>query len=152
MNKKILCIIFCFFITSCRKNNPILSENFQALRCESTNKEKKYDDYVFNANTGYLYFYDQIKNEFNPLSERFESGYFSENTREFFSVINKNNLLITNIEYYEDLNKNQEFLKKYEIINLKSLIKKSIYKNKIGEYIASREKCIWIDPKLGIRY
>ena len=67
-------------------------------------------------------------------------------------MIHKNNLLITKIEYYEDLNKNQKFIKKQNIINLKKLTSRSIFKNKIGEYIVTRGKCIWIDPKLGIRY
>ena len=94
----------------------------------------------------------QIKNEFIPISERFESGFYLENTREVFTIIHKNSLLITNIEYYDDLNKNQKYIKKQEIINLRSLIKRSIYKNKKDEYIVSREKCTWIHPKLGLRY
>ena len=66
-------------------------------------------------------------------------------------MIHKNNLLITKIEYYEDFNKNQKFIKKQKIINLKTLTSRSIFKNKIGEYVV-KGKCIWIDPKLGIRY
>ena len=152
MNKIHLCIFLLFLITGCRKTNPILFDNFQALRCESNIKEEKYIDYVFNINNGYLYFYDDYKNKFIPISERFESGYLIENTREIFSSINKNLLLITNIEYYNDLNKNQNYIKKQDMINLRSLIKRSIYKNKKGEYIVSRGKCTWIDPRLGLRY
>ena len=146
-----LFISLLFLITGCTKNNPIEFKGFQSLRCESNTKEKKYSIYIFNKNNGYLYFYDEIKDEFIPKNERFESGYFSENSMEIFSTIHKNNLLITNIEYYNDLKKNQKYNKRQDIINLKSLIKRTIYKNKRGRYIFYREKCIWIDPKLGIK-
>ena len=146
-----LFISLLFLITGCTKNNPIEFKDFQSLRCESNTKEKKYSIYIFNKNNGYLYFYDEIKDEFIPKNERFESGYFSENSMEIFSTIHKNNLLITNIEYYNDLKKNQKYNKRQDIINLKSLIKRTIYKNKRGRYIFYREKCIWIDPKLGIK-
>ena len=146
-----LCISLLFLITGCTKNNPIEFKDFQSLRCESNTKEKKYSIYIFNKNNGYLYFYDEIKDEFIPKNERFESGLFSENSTEIFSTIHKNNLLINNIEYYNDLNKNQKYIKKQEIINLKSLIKRTIYKNKKDRNITSKEICIWIDPKLGIK-
>ena len=152
INKNKLCLFLLFFIIGCSKNNPIVFEDFQALRCELNFKEKNYNEYVFNINTGYLFYYDDIKDEFLPKSERFESDIFFENSSEIFSVIHKNNLLITKIEYYEDLNKNQKFIKKQNIINLKTLTSRSIFKNKTGEYIVTRGKCIWIDPKLGIRY
>ena len=152
MNKNKLCFFLLFFIIGCSKNNPILFEDFQALRCELNFKDKKYIDYVFNKNTGFLHYYDEIKEKFLPISERFESDFFIENSNEIFSLIHKNNLLITKIEYYEDLNKNQKFIKKQNIINLKRLTSTSIFKNKNGEYVVNRGKCIWIDPKLGIRY
>ncbi len=147
-----LFLFLIFFIIGCSKNNPIVFEDFQALRCELNFKEKNHNEYVFNINTGYLFYYDDIKDEFLPKSERFESEIFIENSSEIFSVIHKNNLLITKIEYYEDLNKNQKFIKKQNIINLKTLTSRSILKNKTGEYVVTRGKCIWIDPKLGIRY
>ena len=152
INKNKLCLFLLFFIIGCSKNNPILFDDFQALRCELNFKEKKYNDYVFNINTGFLHYYDEIKKKFLPISERFESDFFIENSSEIFSLIHKNYLLITKIEYYEDLNKNQKFIKKQSIINLKALTARSIFKNKNGEYVANRGKCIWIDPKLGIRY
>ena len=152
INKNKLCLFFLFFIIGCSKNNPIVFEDFQALRCELNFKEKNYNDYVFNINTGFLHYYDEIKEEFLPISERLESGIFIENSSEIFSVIQKNNLLITKIEYYKDLNKNQKFIKNLNIINLKTLTARSIFKNKNGEYVVNRGKCIWIDPKLGIRY
>ena len=152
INKNKLCLFLLFLIIGCSKNNPILFEDFQALRCELNFKEKKYTDYVFNINTGFLHYYDEIKDEFLPISERLESGIFIENSSEIFSVIQKNNLLITKIEYYKDLNKNQKFIKNLNIINLKTLTARNIFKNKNGEYVVKRGKCIWIDPKLGIRY
>ena len=152
INKNKLCLFLLFFIIGCSKNNPILFEDFQALRCELNFKDKKYIDYVFNKNTGFLYYYEEIKEKFLPMSERFESDFFIEYSNEIFSLNHKNNLLITKIEYYEDLNKNQKFIKKQNIINLKTLTARSIFKNKNGEYVVNRGKCIWIDPKLGIRY
>ena len=152
INKNKLCLFLLFFIIGCSKNNPILFEDFQALRCELNFKEKNYNDYIFNINTGFLHYYDQVKEEFLPISERFEADFFIENSNEIFSLIHKNNLLITKIEYYEDLNKNQKFIKKQNIINLKTLTARNIFKNKNGEYVVNRGKCIWIDPKLGIRY
>ena len=152
INKNKLCLFLLFFIIGCSKNNPILLEDFLALRCELNFKDKKYIDYVFNKNTGFLYYYDEIKEKFLPISERFESDFFIENSNEIFSLIHKNNLLITKIEYYEDLNRNQKFIKKQNIINLKTLTARSIFKNKNGGYVVNRGKCIWIDPKLGIRY
>ena len=152
MNKKKIFIILVFLITGCKKNNPILFENFQALRCLSNINEKIYNDYIFNVNTGYLYFYNDIKDDFIPIGERNESGLFSENTKEIFSIINNNNLFITNIEYYKDSDKNQKIIRKQEIINLKSLVRRSIIKNKSGDNVVSIGKCTWIDPKLGLRY
>ena len=152
MNRNKLCLFLLFFIIGCSKNNPIVFEDFQDLRCELNFKEKKYNDFIFNINTGFLHYYDEIKDDFLTISKRFESDIFIENSSEIFSLIHKNNLLITKIEYYEDLNKNQKFIKKQNIINLKTLIARSIFKNKNGEYVVNRGKCIWIDPKLGIRY
>ena len=152
INKNKLSLFFLFFIIGCSKNTPIVFEDFQALRCELNFKEKNYNDYVFNINTGFLHYYDESKEEFLPISERFKSGIFIENSSEIFSVIHKNHLLITRIEYYKDVNKNQKFIKNQNIINLKTLIARSIFKKKNGEYIVNRGKCIWIDPKLGIRY
>ena len=152
MNRNKLCLFLLFFIIGCSNNNPIEFEYFQALRCELNFKEKKYNDFIFNINTGFLHYYDEIKEKFLPISERFASDLFFESSNEIFSLIHKNNLLITKIEYYEDLNKNQKFIKKQNIINLKTLTARSIFKNKNGEYVVNRGKCIWIDPKLGIRY
>ena len=152
MHIKKLYLTLLFLILGCAKNNPLVFKDFQALRCELHIKEKKYNDYIFNINNGYLYYYDEYKNEFRQKSQRFESDYFIENTSEITSFINKNNLIINNIEYYKDFNKNQKLIRTQEIINLKSLIIRSITKNKIGDYVVSRGKCIWIDPKLGIRY
>ena len=86
-------------------------EDFLALRCELNFKDKKYIDYVFNKKTGFLHYYDEIKEKFLPISERFPSDFFIESSNEIFSLIHKNNLLINKIEYYEDLNKNQKFIK-----------------------------------------
>ena len=146
-----LCPIFLILIIGCTKNNPKAHKDYQALRCEINNKNT-YVNYVFNIKNGYLYFYDDIKKEFIQKSERFESGFFSENINEIFSFIHKNNLVVTNIEYYRDLNKDQKFIKKQNVINLKSLIIRKINKNEIGDYEVLRGNCIWIDPKLGIGY
>jgi len=152
MHRNKLFLTLLFLVLGCTKNNPIVFKDFQALRCELNIKEKKYNDYIFNIHNGYLYYYDGVKDEFIQKSERFESGYFIENTSEIYSFIHENNLIINNIEYYKDFKKNQKLIRQQEIINLKSLKRISIIKNKIGDYVVSRGKCIWIDPKLGIRY
>ena len=79
--------IFIIFYNWMFKKYPILFEDFQALRCELNFKEKNYNDYVFNINTGFLHYYDEIKEEFLPISERFESDLFIENSNEIFSLI-----------------------------------------------------------------
>ena len=99
MNKKQIFIFLLFFLMGCSKNNPILFENFKAIRCESNTKDEKYNDYVFDVNDGNLYFYDQIKDEFFLKSERYESSYFSEDSIEFYSKLLGNKLIITTIEY-----------------------------------------------------
>ena len=144
-----LCLFFIFFIIGCSKNNPIIFRSFQALRCESNIKEKKYNDYIFNRNNGYLYFYDHIKDEFFLKNERFESGYFSEDSTDFYSKLMNNKLIITTIEYDHDSSKNDRKIK--HIINIKRLSKKTfeIIENK--NYFIFKSKCFWIDPKLGIK-
>ena len=150
MNKKQICIFLLFFLTGCSKNNPILFENFQAIRCESYIQDEKYNDYVFDVNDGNLYFYDQIKDEFYLKSERYESGYFSEDSIEFYSKLLDNKLIITTIEYGYDSSKKDRKIK--TIINTKKLSKKTfeIIGNK--NHFLFKSKCFWIDPKLGLRY
>ena len=46
INKNKLCIFLLFLIIGCSKNNPILVDDFQALRCELNFKEKKYKESV----------------------------------------------------------------------------------------------------------
>ena len=152
MYRNKLCLSLLFLVLGCTKNNPIIFKDFQALRCELNIKEKIYNDYIFNKNTGDLYYYDEINDEFIKKSKKFKSDNLIEYSSEFFSVIKKNNLLVTNIEYYKDSNEIQKFIKKKDMINLKSLIRRSIIKYKNGEYLVSKGKCIWIDPKLGLRY
>ena len=149
MNIKRICI-FLFFLIGCSKNNPILFENFQALRCESNIKDDKYNDYIFDLNDGNLYFYDQIKDEFFLKSERYESGYFSEDSVEFYSKLLDSKLIITTIEYGNDFSKKDRKIQ--HIINTKKLSNKTfeIIENK--NHFLFKSKCFWIDPKLGIKY
>ena len=150
MNKKQICIFLLFFLMGCSKNNPIIFNNFKALRCESNIQDEIYNDYVFDLNDGNLYFYDQIKDEFFLKRERYESGYFSEDSIEFYSKLLKNKLIITTIEYgYDSLKKDRKI---QHIINTKRLHKKTfeIIGNK--SHFLFKSKCFWIDPKLGIKY
>ena len=144
-----LCLFCIFLLFGCSKNNPIIFRSIQALRCESNTKEKKYDDYIFNKNDGYLYFYDRRKDEFFLKKQRFESGFFSEDSIEFYSRILDNKLIITTIEYGNDSSIKDRKIK--HIINIKRLSKKTfeIIGNK--NYFISKSKCFWIDPKLGIK-
>ena len=150
MNKKQICIFLLFFLMGCSKNNPILFNNFKAIRCESNIKDEKYNDYVFDENNGYLYFYDQIKDEFFLKSERYESGYFSEDSIEFNSKLLKNKLIITEIEYGYDSSQENRTIK--HIINTKRLSKKTFEILGNNKNFISESRCFWIDPKLGIKY
>ena len=150
MNIKQICIFLLFFLTGCSKNNPILFENFQAIRCESYIQDEKYNDYVFDLNNGNLYFYDQIKDEFFLKSERYESGYFSEDSIEFYSKLLDNKLIITTIEYPYNFSKKDRKIK--HIINTKRLSKKTFEIVGNENHFLYKSKCFWIDPKLGIKY
>ena len=150
MNKNQICIFLLFFLMGCSKNNPILFKNFKAIRCESNKQDEKYNDYVFDLNDGNLYFYDQIKDEFFLKSERYESGYFSEDSIEFNSKLLKNKLIITEIEYGYDPSQENRTIK--HIINTKRLSKKTFEIVGKEEHFLYKSKCFWIDPKLGIKY
>ncbi|MBO8243542.1 hypothetical protein HA145_03515 [Prochlorococcus marinus XMU1411] len=150
MNKKQICIFLLFFFTGCSKNNPILFNNFQAIRCESNIQDEKYNDYIFDLNDGKLYFYDQKKDEFFLKSERYESGYFSEDSIEFYSKLLDNKLIITTIEYGYDTSKKDRKIK--HIINTKKLSKKTFEIIGSKNHFLFISKCFWIDPKLGIKY
>ena len=150
MNIKQICIFLLFFLTGCSKNNPILFENFQAIRCKSNIQDEEYNDYVFDLNNGNLYFYDLIKDEFFPKSERFESGFFSEDSIEFYSKLLDNKLIITTIEYGYDSSQKDKTIK--HIINTKRLSKKTFEILGNNKNFISDSKCFWIDPKLGIKY
>ncbi len=150
MNKKQLWLFLLFFLMGCSKNNPILFENFKAIRCKSNIQDEKYNDYIFDFNNGNLYFYDLIKDEFFLKSERYESGYFSEDSIEFNSRLLKNKLIITKIEYAYDSSQKDRTIK--HIINTKRLSKKTFEIIGNNKNFISESKCFWIDPKLGIRY
>ena len=150
MYKKQICIFLLLFFTGCSKNNPILFDNLQAIRCESNIQDEKFKDYVFDINNGNLYFYDQIKDEFFLKSERYESGYFSEDSIEFNSKLLKNKLIITEIEYGYDPSQENRTIK--HIINTKRLSKKTFEILGNNKNFISESRCFWIDPKLGIKY
>ena len=150
MNKRKICLFLIFFLTGCSKNNPILFDNFQAIRCESNIQDAKYNDYVFDLNDGNLYFYDQIKDEFFLKSERYESGYFSEDSIEFYSKLLDNKLIITTIEYGYYSSKKDKIIT--HIINTKRLSKKTFEIIGNNKNFIFESKCFWIDPKLGIKY
>ena len=151
MNKKQVYIFLLFlFILGCKKNNPIMFESFQALRCKSNISEKKYNDFIFNKNNGYLYFYDQVRDNFVLLRERFEGGFFSEGSIEFYSKLRQNKLVITTIEYGYNFSNKDRIIK--HIINLKTLSKKTFKIKENENHFLYNSKCFWIDPKLGIKY
>ena len=88
-------------IANSENDHPVFMLNLNKYfdRSGFLNQDEKYNDYVFDENNGYLYFYDQIKDEFFLKSERYESGYFSEDSIEFYSKLLDNKLIITTIEY-----------------------------------------------------
>jgi|TARA_B100001093_G_scaffold212544_1_gene203999 hypothetical protein len=82
-------------------------------------------DYIFDIKTGYFYFFDKTKENFRPLSLRFESGYFSESNIEIFSEIKDNYLSINQLNYMNIANKDYQLIQSF--INLKSLNGEIIY-------------------------
>ena len=125
-------------------------KNFKAIRCESKIQDEKYNDYVFDLNDGKLYFYDEIKDDFFLKSERYESGYFSEDSVEFYSKLLDSKLIITTIEYGNDFSKKDRKIQ--HIINTKKLSNKTFEIRENKNHFLFKSKCFWIDPKLGIKY
>ena len=146
MVKFLTSLLLIIFLISCSKEEPIAHGDFQALKCFSKNKVS-FDTYIFNRNNGYLYFYDGKNDIFTPLTKRFEFGYSSGNTIETYSMIKKNKLIIMKIDYTN--NKNYKIK---NIINLKTLRKRTIFKNKNNNFVSFKAKCNWIDPKMVIEY
>ena len=141
-------ILFLFLLAACYKEKPISFGSYQAISCEETNKNFK--EYVFDRDSGYLYFYSLQKDSFIPLNLRKESGFFTEDDiPEVFSSINKNKLLITEIDYGSKFKGG--YFKVNRIINLKTLRQKSFYKNEKNNLVTKKFSCNWIDPKLGIK-
>ena len=123
-------------------------ENFQAIRCKSNIQDEKYNDYIFDFNNG-NFMHTEIRQKMNfSKSERYESGYFSEDSIEFYSKLLDKKLIITNIEYGHDSSKDRTI---QHIINTKRLSKKT-FEMRNNKSFFIREKCFWIDPKLGIKY
>ena len=148
MTKLFISLIIIFILSSCKNDKPIIYENFQALKC-GTFKDKNDKIYIFDRDNGYLYFYDELNDRFLPISQRYEANYFSERTPEIISTINRNQLKIIGLKY--NVNSNEQYSRIEHTINLKSLIKKSTFKNKDNKFISLKLKCNWIDPKLGIK-
>ena len=148
MFKNIISIFISFLLGACYKQKPILFGSYQAISCEESNKSFK--KYIFDRDSGYLYFYSPKKDIFIPLNLRKESGFFSEDDiPEVFSSINKNKLLITEIDH--DIKVKGSSFKVNRIINLKTLRQKFFYKNEKNHLVIKKFRCIWIDPKLGIK-
>ena len=142
MVKFLILINFLFLLISCKSEKPISYGTYKAVICKDNKNNLK--KYIFNKNNGYLYFYMPKKDEFIPLNLRLESGFFTEDIPEIVSYIKKNKLEITTIEYNDS---KEDYLKYKSTINLRNMIKKTIYKNNKDQIVQFIVKCNWIDPK-----
>ena len=149
MIKILFLILLIFFLEACKQNKPISYGPYQALSCESKDKEL-FNKYIFNKKNGYLYFYEKKTDEFIPLNLRFEAGFFSENITELSSRLRNKKLIITDIDYGNNSSKLYRKIK--HIIDLRKLVKTTIKRQSKEDFIAFEGKCHWIDPKLGIKY
>ena len=146
---KIFFFIFLIcFLGGCKNEKNVSYSPYKALGCES--KDKNFlNKYIFNKNNGYLYFYETKRDAFVPLNLRFEAGFFSEDINEFSSTLENNKLIITTFDYGNSPTKKYKIIK--HIINLKKLVKTTIYKKGGKDFIAFKGRCYWIDPKSGIK-
>ena len=144
MFKVLISVNLLIFLVACKVEKKINYGPYRGIICEEINKSFK--KYIFDRNTGYLYFYSSDKDEFIPLNLRYEGGFFSEDNPEVFSIIKKNKLVITDIEY--DKKFESGYQKIIKIINLDNLIKKTVYKNGKKNLVTFKVICKWIDPKL----
>ena len=148
MIKILILICLVCFIGACKKEKAISYGPYQAVSCES-NSKKLLNNYIFNKQNGYLYFYEPNNDKFIPLNLRFEAGFFSEDIMEFNSTLKNNKLIITVIDYGNNASREYKNIK--HIIDLRKLVKTSIYKTEKIEFVSFKGKCNWIDPKFGIR-
>ena len=143
MFKFLILINLLYLLVSCNFDKSVMYGSYKGLLCEENNKSFK--KYIFDINTGYLYFYSKNRDEFIPLNLRKEAGYFSEDDPEVFSSIKNNKLTITNIEYDSTFKEGSN--KILRTINLDTLISKIVYINKNNESVYFKVRCTWIDPK-----
>ncbi len=147
MIKILISVNLLIYLEACNVQKATIYESFKAIICEENDKSLK--KYIFDINTGYLYFYSLKKDKFIPLTLRNEEGFYSEDTPEVFSTIKKNKLIITEIEYNSKYENGYHKIKR--IINLDNLIKQIVYKNEKEELVSLKVSCKWIDPKLNMK-
>ena len=147
MFKYLFLIFFIILLEGCQQERPISYRSYLAINCESKEEFKK--KYIFNKKNGYLYFYDSTSNDFLPLNKIYEEGYYGELFNEIYSKIDRNKLKITKLNY--ESNSNNGFFMYEDVINLNSLILKRTYKGDKNKFVTLKMKCIWIDPRVGIK-
>ena len=143
MLKILLSVNFLIFLAACKVEKGIIYGPYKAFTCEEN--DKSFKKYIFDLNTGYLYFYSPNDDKFKPLNLRKEAGFFSEDTPEVFSIIKKNKLIITDVEYNNKFEKGYYKIKR--TINLDTLINKIVFKNEKEDLISLKVQCKWIHPK-----
>ncbi len=143
MLKILLSVNFLIFLAACKVEKGIIYGPYKAFICEEN--DKSFKKYIFDINTGYLYFYSPNDDKFKPLNLRKEAGFFSEDTPEVFSIIKKNKLIITDVEYNNKFEKGNYKIKR--TINLNTLINKIVFKNEKEDLISLKVQCKWIHPK-----
>ena len=148
MIKLIKYLLLVISLTSCTTYKPNGYREFLGIKCEPKFNNIM-NNYVFNKETGDLFFYDDESKKFKPLSLKYEFGNFSEITPEIKTKLKGHKLIIESLTYSNTTP--QITYKKKIFINLKTLYKKTILIDSYGKHKYSKVKCFWIDPRLVIQ-
>ena len=147
MIKLFMILNFILFLNSCSQKVST-SNPYRALEC--LDREKKFTEkYIFNKNTGFLYIDHPNKNSFKLNSTEINNRSYKNLSNEYSSKIIRNRLIIKNILYTKNTKKGYKLIK--HIINLNTLEKRTIFKDKNGSYMSFKVSCKWIDPLVGIK-
>ncbi len=87
-----------------------------------------------------------LTDTFQPLTRRVEEEPYFNSIEEFYSRLLRNKLVITQIDYTENMPQEKTIIQ--NTINLRSLVIKTVYKNREGKQLIYKKDCIWIDPRL----
>ena len=148
MKKIILFVALLLLFKVCLQSKPIPFDSYYALKCGLNRRNDSMNKFIFNKNTGSLFYFDTITETFKPITKRIQDGIYFNAMEEFYSNIEGNifvgkKLVVRKIEYPED--EAQLSIIKMSI-NMRWLVMDTLYKNFDGKKVSRKEKCIWIEP------